>query len=425
MDQCLECYKGFYLSNDEKKQCIKCDIDNCKECEGNAADKKCSKCLEGYILSGKKCLKPCEINENSQCKICNNEEEKIDQCLECNKGFYLPKDNNSYCEKCDIDNCKECEGNTTYTKCSICEGDYILSGNKCLKPCETNENSQCKKCNNEEEKIDQCLECYKGFYLPKDNNTYCEKCSIKNCEICENNNCTKCFDNFLTKYENSVIISCFTETPDRIDIIKNGNLTEGVIEILTASGTIKTQLSNGIKYYFEGSGSAPSTSYWWKDLSGNDVMHVSFNISRLLPSNTYYLKDNYYLYLKGSYKYEASIGGGSIELWAKQTFFYVEGREWGCNWMNCFNSMQFGTYTNLETVKHNGNIYIGGVYNRGKVDGYHYLSLDGFNYTTVVGNGTGNIGWSFGVSIGTYSSRTVYVRYTFIINDLFLVRKKD
>ena len=53
------------------------------------------------------------------------------------------------------------------------------------------------------------------------------------------------------------------------------------------------------------------------------------------------------------------------------------------------------------------------------------MSLDGFNYTTILGNGTGNIGWTFTISVGQYESATVNTSYTFIINDLFLIRKKD
>ena len=70
-------------------------------------------------------------------------------------------------------------------------------------------------------------------------------------------------------------------------------------------------------------------------------------------------------------------------------------------------------------------LYISGIYNRGLINGYHYISLDGFNYNTILGNGTGNIGWTFSIIIGQYSSATVKIHYTFIVNDLFLIRKKD
>ena len=419
---CEKCNEGYYIPYQKRrKECLKCN-NNCLACFGSVTFQYCYKCEEGYYSNEGNCIKKCEIGNDNKCNSCDLKEQHL--CQTCNEGYFLPEDEKTQCKICDIDNCKECEGNLNYTKCSICEKDYILSGKKCLKYCEINEDTQCKKCNTEEEKIDQCLECNKGFYLPEDNNTHCQICSIQNCEICENDNCTKCLDNFLTKYENDTIISCDREIPERIDIIKNGILTEGVIELLN-DNAIKTQLSNSIKYYFEGSGTVPKTSYWWKGLSGNCQLRVYFNISNLLPDNIYYLQDNYYLYLNGSIKYEANNGASYAEFSANQMFFGFWGEEWGCNWMNCFCSSHFGAYANLEKIKHNGKKYIGGIYNRGLINGYHYISLDGFNYTTTLGNGTGNIGWSFSIDIGQYSSGTIKFRYTFIINHLFLIRKKD
>ena len=125
----------------------------------------------------------------------------------------MPEDDKTKCKICDMENCNKCEGNLNYTKCVSCEENFILSGNKCLKNCTINETTQCKKCNPEEGKIDQCLECNGGFYLPEENKTHCEKCSIENCEKCKNNNCSKCFDGFLTKIENYTIISCYQDIP--------------------------------------------------------------------------------------------------------------------------------------------------------------------------------------------------------------------
>ena len=306
--------------------------------------------------------------------------------------------------------CKQCGGNLNETKCLTCEESYILSGKKCQKNCEINENTHCKSCNNEDEKIDQY-------------NTHCKECSIKNCEICENNICTKCLENFLIKNKNGTIISCYSKKPERIDIINNGRIKEGLIEIVN-NGAIKTQLNNCIKYYFEGTGTAPSISYWWKGLNGDCHLSVYFNISNFLPTNVYYLQDNYYLYLYGSIRYD-SYKGGYSEFSANTMFFIAGGADWGCNSISCFHSGFFGVYAQLERVNHNGKKFIGGIYNRGVENGYHYISLDGFNYTTILGNGTGNIGWTFSIYVGQYGSATVNTHYTFTISDLFLIRKKD
>lgn len=329
----------------------------------------------------------------------------------------MPKDDKTKCKICNLEKCKECEGSSDLTKCAICEEDYILSGNKCLKNCKINENTQCKKCSEQEGKIDQCLECNKGFYLPEDNYTHCKKCPIENCEICEHNKCIKCFDNYLYKIENDSIVSCYNEIPERIDIIRNGKLNKGVIELLNGN-TIKTQLSDSLKYYVQDTCSAPRSSNWWKRLDEKCNLDIFFNISKLLPNNQIYLQDDYDLYFYASKKYEA-IGASSREYMPHPFFFGEGGKDWGG-----YVAQAFGVYKDLETINHNGYIFVGGIYNRGKENGYEYLSLDGFNYTTIIKNGTGNIGWSFYVRVGQYSSATVKTRITVKIKDLFLIRKK-
>ena len=65
------------------------------------------------------------------------------------------------------------------------------------------------------------------------------------------NNCIKCESNFSVIYQNETIISCIKETaptPDRIDIIKNGTLIDGIIEI-KPNYVDKTQLSEGYGCY--------------------------------------------------------------------------------------------------------------------------------------------------------------------------------
>ena len=338
---CEKCNEGYYIPYQKRrKECLKCN-DNCLECFGSAVLQYCYKCEDGYYLNNGKCIKKCEIGNDTKCNSCDLKEQHL--CETCNEGYFLPEDEKTECKICDLDNCKQCGGNLNETKCLICEESYILSGKKCLKNCEINENTHCKRCNSEDEKIDQFLECNKGFYVSESNNTHCKECSIKNCEICENNICEKCLENFLTKYENDTIISCYSEIPDRIDIINNGKLKEGIIEIVS-DNAIKTQLNNSIKYYLEGTGTAPYTSYWWKGLNGDCRLSVYFNISKLLPTNVYYLQDKYYLYLHGSIKYAAYKGGYS-EFMTSTMFFSVAGPDWGCNSMNCFYSGVFGAYT--------------------------------------------------------------------------------
>ena len=98
--KCLECNEWYYLKKNEN-ECGKCEIYNCKECREDLDKDEiiCNNCLEGYELSGGKCLKYCEIGENEKCKTCNNEEGKINECLTCNKGYCLT--HNKKCDICD------------------------------------------------------------------------------------------------------------------------------------------------------------------------------------------------------------------------------------------------------------------------------------------------------------------------------------
>ena len=75
----------------------------------------------------------------------------------------------------------------------------------------------------------------------------------------------------------------------------------------------------------------------------------------------------------------------------------------------------------MERVNHNGKIFVGGVYNRGS----NYYQLEGFNYTTIIGKGTQQVGWYFNVAAGDFNSVSGSISITFIINNLYLIRKID
>lgn len=102
--------------------------------------------------------------------------------------------------------------------------------------------------------------------MPEENKTYYEKCSVENCEICES-------EGFLSEVENDSINSCNInaskiEIPERIDIIKNGFLTDGVIEI-KGDHIQNTQLNDSIRYYVEEQCDCSYSSDWWKGWTEN------------------------------------------------------------------------------------------------------------------------------------------------------------
>ena len=101
-------------------------------CEGSYYNPICTKCKEGYKLSWGKCFKECTTG--NYCKSCNLEEGKIDQCLECNDGYYLSNiyyynyyyyNNKSYCSVCP-NNCTKCKYNEYKADCTECKNGYDL-----------------------------------------------------------------------------------------------------------------------------------------------------------------------------------------------------------------------------------------------------------------------------------------------------------
>jgi len=390
----------------------------------------CKKCEEGYFLNDDICVKKCEIGENEKCNLCNPQFPQF--CQSCNEKYFLPDIYNKECKNCEIDNCLECIGNTTYTQCIKCEDDFILSGGICLKNCEIGENNKCEECNDEPGKINQCQKCNNGYYLPEDSeyNTQCKKCSIEGCSTCSGNlienNCTKCQNNLSPLYENGIIVSCIEETssgPYRIDIIVNGKLVDGVIENKPDYVT-KIQLSDGIQYNTSATCVAPASNYWWKNFNGNPgcQLPIYFNISEILPEGQNKLNENYQLYLTGTERFTGYSDSPYYEFIAFPTFYEIcnieeFGNKYYKNISYC--SDTFGVYKYLEKVNNNGRIMIGGIYTRG-IDFYQ---LENFNYTTIVVNGTDTIGWTFGMNAGDYGEVKGSLTISFTINNLYLVKK--
>ena len=391
-----------------------------------------NQCEEGYIFDGSNCTKKCEIGENEKCKKCDLLYPQY--CGSCNENYFLNNLKGSQCQKCEINNCLECIGNSTYNKCIKCEENYILSGGLCLNYCEIGKFDKCVKCNDEPGKIDQCEICNDGYYLPENeeyNKTQCEQCQIKGCNICSgnliNNTCVKCENNLTAVYEDGKIVSCeekIASTPDRIDIIKNGKLNDSIIEI-KGDHVTKTQLDNAIRYYtYASSCIAYATSYWAKPFQGNPEcqLPIYFNITKALPKGINYLIGDYTLYLKASERFTATSDSPYGEFFVEPPFWMSWGDcSFGSNWNGCYPTNTFGIYKNLERVNHNGQIFIGGVYNRG----LDYYQLEGFNYTTNIGNGTQVIGWKFYISAGDFGQvRSNSLSIAFTVNDLYLIKKK-
>ena len=201
IDQCKKCKDGYYLPYDteQKSYCYSCP-DSCKSCEGSYYNPTCTECREGYTLSGGKCLKECIKGGGNKCKSCKTEEGKIDQCLECNDGYYLETydydyydyyyyyyyNSQSYCLACPND-CTKCQYNGYKADCTECNNGYHL--------------------------VKQEYNQYYYYYDPIIYNK-CEQCSIPGCLEYKQNSykciCDACYSGLTPIKDNSnEIISCY------------------------------------------------------------------------------------------------------------------------------------------------------------------------------------------------------------------------
>ena len=238
------------------------------------------------------------------------------------------------------------------------------------------------------------------------------------------NNCTKCENNLTAIYENGSIISCIEEpqsTLDRIDIIKNGKLVDGIIENIPNYVT-KTQLSNGIKYNTSAMCTANVSNCWWKRFNGSPECHlpIYFNISEILPEGQNTLNGDYQLYLIATEKFTAETTNSCNEFMIQPPFYVKCNSDFANKYDGrIYCSDTFGVYKDLEKVNNNGRQMLGGTYTRGS----YFYQLEGFNYTDTVSNGTDLIGWTFGINAGYNGEVNASITISFTINDLYLVKK--
>ena len=172
-EQCLECNSGYYLPNNsnEKKVCKKCEIDKCLKCSENSNSNEitCNKCEQGYKLKNNKCIlivPNCIIGEGALCSSCRTEDERLDECLTCNNGYFISIDetkNKSICSKCSISFCNKCEIRNGKNVCNECENNFILKNNEC-KTCIIGEGENCKTCGIN---VGTCGSCNEGYILAK------------------------------------------------------------------------------------------------------------------------------------------------------------------------------------------------------------------------------------------------------------------
>jgi len=240
--ECASCNEGYYLPTDstDKSKCFPCSF-ACLSCYGNTTTSICTFCKDNfklsggkckididnpsrekecpppYVLSGEFCMEKCSIGNNDKCLSCEDEELKIDQCKECNIGYFLPTDTDKKkCEICGV-YCLKCEGTKSNNNCLECQNNYILNNGRCVKNCEIGENDRCRKCLEEPGKNYRCELCNDGYYLPElDSDIYyhnskCQKCpdNCKNCSGKYNESiCITCNDGYILNKDGECIEGC-------------------------------------------------------------------------------------------------------------------------------------------------------------------------------------------------------------------------
>jgi len=134
----VDCAEGFFHPNDEdnKSSCYPCNLGNCSICIGDKYNNICNSCKNNFIPKFDKdniiklCNEKCQTGNNEKCKECDLDK---NECLNCNKGFYLPSDDEIKlgCKPCSLEHCQRCHGNLNESICDECENDYgeeLLNG---------------------------------------------------------------------------------------------------------------------------------------------------------------------------------------------------------------------------------------------------------------------------------------------------------
>ncbi|ELP92662.1 protein serine/threonine kinase, putative [Entamoeba invadens IP1] len=266
-DKCNNCKVGYYL-NANNNGCIKCNVDQCLEC--NDKD-QCSVCEDGMYFKG----------TEKQCQLCST---VLDHCTSCSNSTYCTVctfgyfKSNGKCVSCDqvcgdegclpdSGRCINCNSTTVFNKektqcvkmenahctlsnnsyCIQCEISYLLIGVGCIKTesctwssvkfgsvcvskysvnCDTTYSKSCSKCNADTSKnttVGHCETCEQRkeacSFCQKSNNNkyYCDACrkgffpsgSETLCEPCSNMvGCVECANVVPTTVMDMVYRNC-------------------------------------------------------------------------------------------------------------------------------------------------------------------------------------------------------------------------
>ena len=179
-----KCKNGYFLPEDDKSICYKCQLNNCGICQGSINSQLCISCQKNYYpeLNEEGDISSCLLTSDStinpetelpecgeKCEICDNSQKK---CQKCFSGYFIPDEDSLKlnCKKCTLENCEQCEGLIDSNICKKCKDNFLPVYDKndteliqsCEIACEIGEDDKCKVCN---EKENNCMECNPFFTL--------------------------------------------------------------------------------------------------------------------------------------------------------------------------------------------------------------------------------------------------------------------
>ena len=133
-----KCDIGYFLPTDSgrDKFCQKCQVDNCAICFGTKLNNECTSCQTGFNPITKNNITEyctdCETGNDEKCLSCDF---KLNQCSNCNPGYFMPEDDETkkVCKKCSLDKCIKCSGTKNYDICHECIFPYKLTNGNCIK----------------------------------------------------------------------------------------------------------------------------------------------------------------------------------------------------------------------------------------------------------------------------------------------------
>ncbi|KAL4464778.1 hypothetical protein ABPG74_011339 [Tetrahymena malaccensis] len=182
-DQCIKCSNApnlFYAYNSQFRTCVSTCDKSCLTCSKAFSPTSCLSCPQGSNPSGSTCISTCD----SSCLTCS-QANSPNSCMSCNLGYFL--NNQNACQKCQSP-CLECSNTQSY--CTSCIQDYVL--NSFTHTCDMICDQACQKCLAPKDPT-QCIQCSTNYFSQQTIAPFtCNKCNYPCISCQQNGQCLNC-----------------------------------------------------------------------------------------------------------------------------------------------------------------------------------------------------------------------------------------